>query len=283
MGKNLLIKIASCRCTVPNMPLDFISTRMQENNSIEEVFLKFLAQYQFDEANLNQDLVQKHTTVLQILSDVTNSGTAIFDLCKRHVVYYSPNFGKQLGYKPTDYETLGQMFFAEKIHPEDAYHLSALGVSMYKLLNSFSSDEKLNHKIVSEYRMRNTQNDYVRVVEQYQVLELDHKGQIWLMMMVVDLSPDQGVVEGSKSQLLNFRTGKIISMETPKTIQFELTKREKEILRLVKEGLLSKEISGKLSISLHTVNTHRQRVLEKLGANNSFEAIMFASKFGLLE
>lgn len=256
---------------------------MQANNSIEEVFLKFLTQYQFDEATLDYALVQKHAAVLQTLSDVTNSGTSIFDLSKRHVIFYSPNFGKLLGYTPTDYEALGQMFFAEKIHPEDAFHLSALGVTMYKLLNSFSSDEKLNHKIVSEYRMRNTQNEYVRVVEQYQVLELDHKGQIWLMLMIMDFSPDQNVAEGSKSQLLNFRTGKIISMETPKTIQFELTKREKEILKLVKDGLLSKEISDKLSISVHTVNTHRQRFLEKLGANNSFEAVMFAAKFGLLE
>jgi DNA-binding CsgD family transcriptional regulator len=47
--------------------------------------------------------------------------------------------------------------------------------------------------------------------------------------------------------------------------------------------LLSKEISNVLSISLHTVNTHRQRFLEKLGANNSMEAVMFASRFGLLD
>jgi len=51
----------------------------------------------------------------------------------------------------------------------------------------------------------------------------------------------------------------------------------------VRNGLLSKEISNKLSISVHTVNTHRQRFLEKLGANNSMEAVVFASKFGLLE
>jgi DNA-binding CsgD family transcriptional regulator len=61
-----------------------------------------------------------------------------------------------------------------------------------------------------------------------------------------------------------------------------LSKREIQILQMVKEGLLSKEISTNLDISLHTVNTHRQRVLEKLGANNSMEAVVFASKLGLL-
>lgn len=130
--------------------------------------------------------------------------------------------------------------------------------------------------------MLNARNQYVRMVEQYQVLELDPNGQIWLLLNIVDISPNQEELEGSKSQLLNYRTGKIITIEIPKKAQFELTKRETEILNLVKLGLLSKEISDKLSISVHTVNTHRQRFLEKLGANNSFEAIMFASKFGLL-
>jgi DNA-binding NarL/FixJ family response regulator len=51
----------------------------------------------------------------------------------------------------------------------------------------------------------------------------------------------------------------------------------------VKEGYLSKEISDRLSISVHTVNTHRQRFLEKMGAANSMEAVMYASKYGLLE
>ena len=65
-------------------------------------------------------------------------------------------------------------------------------------------------------------------------------------------------------------------------ISIGLSKREIQILKMVKDGLLSKEISNNLNISLHTVNTHRQRVLEKLGANNSMEAVVFASKLGLL-
>ena len=89
-----------------------------------------------------------------------------------------------------------------------------------------------------------------------------------------------------KSQLINFRTGKIVSalekskMDEP--VNTTLSEREKQILKMVKEGFLSKEISNKLAISVHTVNTHRQRFLEKLGANNSMEAIVFASKLGLI-
>lgn len=40
--------------------------------------------------------------------------------------------------------------------------------------------------------------------------------------------------------------------------------------------------TGRLFISVHTVNTHRQRILEKLGANNSIEAIAYALQLGLV-
>lgn len=199
------------------------------------------------------------------------------------MIFYSSNFGSLLGYSVADYQEIGQMFFAEKIHPEDAYQCALNGVSILKLMSNFTADEKLNHKMVTEYRMLNADNRYVRLIEQYQVLELDSTGQIWLMLNIVDLSPNQNEAEGSKCKLLNFRTGQIIPMEESPKLQFELTTREKEILKLVKEGLLSKEISDRLSISLHTVNTHRQRFLEKLGANNSMEAVIFATRYGLID
>ena len=140
----------------------------------------------------------------------------------------------------------------------------------------------MHYKLIQEYRMMDAQGKYKRLIEQYQILELDKKGQMWLLVGIVDLSPNQEDINGIKCQFINFKTGKSIPSEAPEKTSYELTKRELEILKLVKDGYLSKEISNRLSISLHTVNTHRQRFLEKLGANNSFEAVTFASRYGLL-
>ena len=251
--------------------------------SCEELFFKSLAQYKFNPADLDYSLLEKHKVALRTLSAIGNSGINVFDISTLQVVFYSSNFGALLGYSPADYEKLGQSFFEGKIHPDDKVKLSHQGVSTFKLYNGLSREDKLNHKVISEYRMLNAQNKYVRLIEQYQVLELDKKGQLWLLIGFVDLSPNQEEYEGIKNQFLNFRTGNTIALDLPSKAQYELTKREKEILKLVKDGLLSKEISNRLAISLHTVNTHRQRFLEKLGANNSFEAVRFASKFGLLD
>ena len=148
---------------------------------------------------------------------------------------------------------------------------------------NFSEDEKTNYKLINEYRILNASNQYVRVVEQQQVLELDKRGNFWLALSILDISPNQDVNSGIKSQILNYRTGKFIPLiDTKENVNTALSAREIEILKMVKYGLLSKEISDKLSISVHTVNTHRQRVLEKLEANNSMEAIITASKLGII-
>lgn len=57
---------------------------------------------------------------------------------------------------------------------------------------------------------------------------------------------------------------------------FLLSKREKEVLVLVKEGLTAKEISGELNISQYTVETHRKNMLKKLNLKSIKELIAFA-------
>ena len=55
-----------------------------------------------------------------------------------------------------------------------------------------------------------------------------------------------------------------------------LTKREMEILKLICEGLSSKDISEKLFISINTVETHRKRILLKLNVKNSVGVVKYA-------
>ncbi|PUZ28878.1 DNA-binding response regulator [Chitinophaga parva] len=61
-----------------------------------------------------------------------------------------------------------------------------------------------------------------------------------------------------------------------------ITRREKEILQLIAEGLTNAEVGEKLFISIATVNTHRKSLLEKFGAKNTAALISKASKRGIL-
>ncbi|MBU3742072.1 MAG: response regulator transcription factor [Candidatus Kapabacteria bacterium] len=55
-----------------------------------------------------------------------------------------------------------------------------------------------------------------------------------------------------------------------------LTKREEEIVGLVAKGLTSQDIAKKLFISPRTVETHRARIMDKLGVNNAAGLVRFA-------
>lgn len=61
-----------------------------------------------------------------------------------------------------------------------------------------------------------------------------------------------------------------------------LTKREKEVLQLISEGLTNNQIAEKLFISPLTVDSHRKNLLTKLSVNNTASLIKLAVKHGLV-
>ncbi len=60
------------------------------------------------------------------------------------------------------------------------------------------------------------------------------------------------------------------------------TLREIEILRLIAEGLTNREIAERICLSENTVKTYIQSLYQKLDAHNRIEAVMRATKWGLL-
>lgn len=250
---------------------------------LAQLYVQILDQQEFQPETLDYSILEIHKPMLKTLASVGNTGVSVFDMYRRQHVFYSPNFCNLLGYDVGLIEQHGHDYLDAQIHPEDLRTLTQNGISILKLYYEFSAEEKANYKLINEFRIKNAEGKYRRVVEQHQVLALDARGNVWLSLSIIDLSPNQQLHEPLKSQLLNFKTGQIIPFEEDNDTNHNitLTPREKEVLALVRDGFLSKEISDKLFISLHTVNTHRQRVLEKLGANNSIEAVRFASRLGL--
>jgi DNA-binding NarL/FixJ family response regulator len=59
--------------------------------------------------------------------------------------------------------------------------------------------------------------------------------------------------------------------------------KEKEIIRLICEQLTSKEIAAKLELSIRTVESHREKIQEKVGARNSVGIVIYAIKHDMVE
>ncbi|WP_448790250.1 LuxR C-terminal-related transcriptional regulator [Bacteroides graminisolvens] len=252
-------------------------------NTYKEKYAGLMASQFFDESMLDYSILHKHIYFLSQLAKVSNSGVTVFDLFRRQHVFTSYNFADLFGYDLTGIEMDGNRYFDERVHPDDMEILIRNGADALSLFFE-RKNECLSYKLINEYRVRNLKDEYVRIIEQHQILELDKRGNVWLSLSVWDLSPDQSSFQGVRSQILNCKTGECRSLYDlmPNINRSALSLREVEVLQLIKDGLLSKEISDKLCISVHTVNTHRQNILLKLNANNSMEAVKYASELGLL-
>lgn len=62
----------------------------------------------------------------------------------------------------------------------------------------------------------------------------------------------------------------------------QLTPRQREILQLIAEGRSTREIAGRLSISIKTVETHRAQIMERLGVRDVASLTRYAIRLGLI-
>ncbi|MDH6312753.1 DNA-binding NarL/FixJ family response regulator [Parabacteroides sp. PFB2-10] len=62
----------------------------------------------------------------------------------------------------------------------------------------------------------------------------------------------------------------------------EFTDREREVIGLCRDGLLSKQIAERLCISSRTVDNHKNNIFRKLGINNTMEMVQYALKHGII-
>jgi DNA-binding NarL/FixJ family response regulator len=61
-----------------------------------------------------------------------------------------------------------------------------------------------------------------------------------------------------------------------------LTQREREVFELLVRGLTNEDVSEKLAIARRTVETHRQRIMQKLDTHSMTDMIRLAARYGLL-
>lgn len=93
------------------------------------------------------------------------------------------------------------------------------------------------------------------------------------------------IKSGSKSysqEILSFIVDNYsVLLESPVTMEL-LSKREKEVLKLIVGGKTSKAIAEFLGISKRTVDVHRSRIMEKLQIDNIADLIKFSISQGLI-
>ena len=184
-------------------------------------------------------------------------------------VFLSDRFGHY--YYVTEYIEASQEIDIEKlVHPDDWEVVRRIDKKVWELLDTLPEEEKLTYKYIYEMRVLD-RGKYVRMI--YQTRILAFKGDNFLAMGIIDIAPEQSANTSVRFQIKNCLTDEVVPFAIESATDVLLTPREREVLALAKEGMFSKEISEKLNISVHSVNRHRQNILEKLQVDNMIEAI----------
>ncbi|MFC3157416.1 regulatory protein, luxR family [Chryseobacterium arachidis] len=202
---------------------------------------------------------------LAVLSDMQYNKSFIFS-SKTAVelgLYFNEN--------PAVIDSIWEEEILKKIHPDDKIKKYIHELRFFELLETMKPEDRSDFSVLSRLRMKGKGDTYKFVKHRmfYFYSPENTKLRFALCLYNIDLGPS---VKNSEFLIVNSVKGKIIS-EDELVYKNILTKRELEVLKYIGEGFISKEIAGLLSISINTVNRHRQNILEKLKVKNSIMAV----------
>jgi DNA-binding CsgD family transcriptional regulator len=181
----------------------------------------------------------------------------------------------------------GIKFQMANIHPEDGDFIVNTSYTKYiQILKSYSQEEQKNILLQHNYRFKHKEGHCIHLMEQLWGIKSDDQGRIIsclvqvyqlpmihpfrMTMLIKKLLPDQSYEQ-------------IFSMTHPEQEHtVSLSKREKEIISLLTKGYTSTQIGQKLSISPHTVRTHRKNILQKMEMTSTNELVAYGITNGIV-
>lgn len=213
-----------------------------------------------------------HENAIAVLSNLN---------AKRSYIYYghvADGMGIARAGRTEEINSIWEDKILEQLHPDDRLEKHAWELKFISFIESLPIEVRHEYFLQHVVRMRQETGEYMFMLHRVMYLDYDAHGYVVLALCLYtrinsrDL-PCVGIVNTSTGQLVE-SAGHLVSEL--------LSEREKEILRLIGDGLASKMIAERLFISTHTVNRHRQNILQKLQVSNSSEAFCLAKRLGII-
>jgi DNA-binding CsgD family transcriptional regulator len=242
----------------------------------------------FREEDLDYSRLDYHLPFLERLDAIEGSSVALYDLRKRGYAFVTGSFKFLVGYSREEAVSEGPDYFYRFIHPEDLPFVLDTVTRSLRFHYALPPERRKDYKLGFDFRIRRAgkaDGPYLRLVQQILALESDARGKLWLVLIVNDALEGEAEDRAASREMVDLRDGSrhlFAEAGDGGRVRPDLSRRELEILGLVALGMASREIADSLSISVATVNNHRQHILEKVGARNSSEAVAYAAKLGLL-
>lgn len=231
-----------------------------------------------DEKKLRRLLIMKEE--IQDMNMIGRSCHLIFNYSSMTFIYVDHKFKEITGYDSDRLLIHGAYFLNNIICSEDTspYLLSLKKIQQY--LFDLPVVKRKDYQFSFDFRIRHANGKLLRLLQQIIALEFDDKGNL---MYSLDRYTDITHWEKEEETILA-----ITGPDSSKSVIYYpnrksngitesiFTKTEIKILKLLSEGLSSKEIADRASISFNTVNTHRRNMLRKAKVKNTTELIQYA-------
>jgi DNA-binding CsgD family transcriptional regulator len=188
------------------------------------------------------------------------------------IAYMSTNASHVLGYDQQLIEKKSFLLnFFHLVHEADQPDLFDCVNFVHDLLESIPVDEHHLYRIALHYRFKRKDSQYIYLYDEKATLAFK-PGNLYYGLFR-DITNER-TFTGVKAEV--FRqdiTLSKIQEYKPSTSRNPLSKREKELVTLIKQGLSTKEIAWSLNISHNTVRNIKSKLFEKYNVNNSIELL----------
>jgi len=222
-------------------------------------------------------------TVLLKTWELDNAMYLVCDLHHKRFLYTSPKLQHLLGnHLPLDWNPGNREGFYGAVHPDDLAFVLDTEIQVYEFLHPLPLYKKLNYRLTYEFRLVGADHQVYRMINHLILLEYDKYGNSWLLLIKSHLLPGMDHCATKRRSMMNRKANQLCLFNdenSSKSLQL-LTKREQEILVLIDEGLSNKAIADKLFISLSTLASHKQNIIEKTRTTNIIKALSYANILG---
>ncbi|MXV52450.1 hypothetical protein GS399_15855 [Pedobacter sp. HMF7647] len=208
----------------------------------------------------------------------------------RHVALNGP-FKNMTGYDPRDVIENGLDFVIDIFQKDDfkIYNEMIFGQATEFLCNN-AQEEHSSYLFTYSYRSRRVDGKWMQIFQQGSyITDSKSKQPHYGIAFIADISPlkkDTSMIfsidkKTNEGGLCNY-TNLLTNYYYPEPEESKLSKREREIVGRLADGLSSKQIAGKLFISENTVVNHRKKILKKTNTRNVAELIRHAYMKGII-
>lgn len=207
----------------------------------------------------------------------------VFNIKKGDFDLVSSNILDVLGYTQEEFTV---PLLLSKIHPDDQAFFLNFENKVVSFFAGLSVKQIPNYKVSYDYRVLTKRGDYKRILQQVLTINYDTQGRILRTLGVhtdISLLKQNGIPKLSFIGINGEPSFYNVNVkEVFKASIIQLTKREREVLLLLIDGLTSTTISIRLDISKQTVDKHRKNLMSKLDCVNTLELISKALQQGLI-